>query len=94
MTTKGVWLGASPKVDDVLVMDLEGTDSVTRGVERHPFERQSALFALAVAEVVVLNMWQHDLGRYVASNYGVLATVFEVNLELFGRAIKEQGSAR
>ena len=67
----GVWFGASPLVPHALVMDLEGTDSVTRGQERHPFERQSALLALSVAEVLIINMWQHDIGRYVASNYGV-----------------------
>ena len=68
---------------DLVVMDLEGTDSGERGEDRTTFERQTSLYALAVAEVLLINMWEHDIGRYTASNYGILKTVFEVNLQLF-----------
>ena len=90
MTTKGVWLGSSPKVKDVLILDLEGTDSSTRGDDRGAFERQSALFALAITEVLIINMWQSDIGRYVAANYGVLSNVFDANLQLFAHQTRDR----
>lgn len=64
-------------------MDLEGTDSNERGEDRTTFERQTILYGLALAEVLMINMWEHDIGRYTASNYGILKTVMEVNLSLF-----------
>eukprot|EP00164_Ancoracysta_twista_P000028 GFYU01000037.1.p1 GENE.GFYU01000037.1~~GFYU01000037.1.p1 ORF type:complete len:861 (+),score=295.01 GFYU01000037.1:145-2727(+) len=81
-TTKGVWAGKSSG-SDILVVDLEGCDSRERGEAAGTFERQAALFALSLSEVVIVNMWANDLGRYNASNYGLLRTVFEVNLQLF-----------
>jgi ATPase subunit of ABC transporter with duplicated ATPase domains len=41
-TTLGVWMDAAPNAQDVLVLDLEGTDSGERGEDRTTFERQSA----------------------------------------------------
>ena len=31
-------------------------------------------------------MWTQDIGRYGASNYGLLRVIFEVNLKLFGQS--------
>ena len=42
-----------------------------------------SLFALAIADVLIINMWTHDVGRHDASNYGMLQDIFEVNLRLF-----------
>ncbi len=41
------------------------------------------MFALAIADVLLINMWTNDIGRYGASNYGLLKVIFEVNLKLF-----------
>lgn len=57
--------------------------SAERGEDRESFERQTGLFGLALAEVLIINMWYHDIGRYTASNFGILKTIFEVNLQLF-----------
>jgi len=46
-------------------------------------ERKSALFSLAVAQVLIINMFEQDVGRYNGANYGLLKTVFDVNLQLF-----------
>eukprot|EP01066_Platyproteum_vivax_P011005 Platyproteum_vivax@DN4979_c0_g1_i1.p1 len=81
-TTKGVWLGVDPKTATIVV-DVEGTDSAARGEDRLTFEHRAALFSLALADVVIVNFWYHDIGRYTASNYGLLKTVMAVNLELF-----------
>jgi hypothetical protein len=93
-TTKGIWMsknknegGAGPDqtlrmADNILVMDVEGTDGRERG-EDQDFERKSALFALATSEVLIVNIWEHQVGLYQGANMGLLKTVFEVNLLLF-----------
>jgi len=68
--------------DNILVMDVEGTDGRERG-EDQDFERKSALFALATSEVLIVNIWEHQVGLYQGANMGLLKTVFEVNMQLF-----------
>lgn len=57
------------------------------------FERKSALFSMAVSEVLLVNIWEHQVGLYQGANMGLLKTVFEVNLGLF-LAAKEKGKAQ
>eukprot|EP00871_Galdieria_phlegrea_P000175 jgi/Galph1/1158/GphlegSOOS_G5738.1 len=80
--TQGIWL-SKDRWKPILVLDLEGTDSRERGEEAASFERKSTLFALALAEVLIVNMWAQDVGRYVAANLALLRTVLELNLQLF-----------
>ncbi|CAN7102630.1 unnamed protein product [Brassica rapa subsp. narinosa] len=83
-TTKGIWMAKCVGiVPFTLVMDLEGTDGRERGEDDTTFEKQSALFALAVADIVLINMWCHDIGREQAANKPLLKTVFQVMLRLF-----------
>lgn len=86
-TTKGIWMSknkskTSSMADNILVMDVEGTDGRERG-EDQDFERKSSLFALATSEVLMINIWEHQVGLYQGANMGLLKTVFEVNLQLF-----------
>ncbi|GFP58266.1 protein SEY1 [Trichoderma asperellum] len=89
-TTKGIWLSKNKRetssgtkmADNILVMDVEGTDGRERG-EDQDFERKSALFALATSEVLLINIWEHQVGLYQGANMGLLKTVFEVNMQLF-----------
>lgn len=89
-TTKGIWMSKNKSegvegkkmADNILVMDVEGTDGRERG-EDQDFERKSALFALATSEVLIVNIWEHQVGLYQGANMGLLKTVFEVNLTLF-----------
>ncbi|KAI0630433.1 root hair defective 3 GTP-binding protein [Trametes polyzona] len=84
-TTKGtcIWM-CKAKGANLLVMDVEGTDGRERG-EDQDFERKSALFSLASSEVLIVNLWEHQVGLYQGANMGLLKTVFEVNLGLFGK---------
>ncbi|KAK6997085.1 protein SEY1 [Favolaschia claudopus] len=82
-TTKGIWM-CRGKDMDIMVMDVEGTDGRERG-EDQDFERKSALFSLASSEVLIINLWEHQVGLYQGANMGLLKTVFEVNLGLFGK---------
>ena len=84
-TTKGIWMAKSSD-SSVLIFDIEGTDSKERGEQRMTFEQTTSLFALAIADVLLINMWTTDIGRYGASNYGLLKVIFEVNLKLFGQS--------
>lgn len=63
-------------------MDVEGTDGVERGSDQ-AFERQSALFVISLAKVLLVNLWFHDVGRYSAANMPLLEIIFELNLRLF-----------
>lgn len=80
-TTKGVWIAKSPKIDQpaTLVMDLEGSDSRERGEDDSNFERQSALFALATADVLLINLWMHDIGREHGSGKPLMKTIMQVS---------------
>jgi hypothetical protein len=89
-TTKGIWLDAARNTSHVMIADLEGTDSGERGEDRTTFERQTILYALSICEVLIINMWETDIGRYTASNHGILKTVFEVNMQLFKSKTKTQ----
>eukprot|EP00727_Mastigamoeba_balamuthi_P004005 m51a1_g13601 putative protein sey1 (325) ;mRNA; f:152-1902 len=88
-TTYGVWLGVPKRAPQgpgsLLVMDVEGTDGSARQDELS-FERKSSLFTLTVSSVLIVNLWYHDIGRWQASNLGLLKTVFELNIQLFARA--------
>lgn len=53
------------------------------------FERKSALFSLASSEVLLINLWEHQVGLYQGANMGLLKTVFEVNLGLFGKPAQD-----
>ncbi|CAG9327606.1 SEY1_2 [Blepharisma stoltei] len=81
-TTKGIHLGANLECK-TLIIDIEGTDSQIRGDDGAAFEHMSALFALACADVLMVNMWTSEIGRYKAASVGLLKTIFEVNLRLF-----------
>lgn len=94
LAKKNKTLLSTPKLDlksstnsdqNILVLDVEGTDGRERG-EDQDFERKSALFALATSEVLIVNMWENQVGLYQGANMGLLKTVFEVNLSLFQTA--------
>ncbi|KAK7332534.1 hypothetical protein VNO80_29287 [Phaseolus coccineus] len=83
-TTKGIWIAKCVGIEpSTIAMDLEGTDGRERGEDDTAFEKQSALFALAVSDIVLINMWCHDIGREQAANKPLLKTVFQVMMRLF-----------
>ncbi|KAI5079493.1 hypothetical protein GOP47_0004972 [Adiantum capillus-veneris] len=83
-TTQGIWLATANDIQpQTIIMDLEGTDGRERGEDETTFEKQSALFALAVSDIVLINMWCHDIGREQAANKPLLKTVFQVMMRLF-----------
>lgn len=106
-TTRGIWLAPAasssgrgtstlslspPPALPLLVLDLEGSDGRERGEDDAAFERRAALFALAVADAVVVNMWAKDVGREAGAGKPLLKTILHVNLKLFANGI-EGGSS-
>jgi hypothetical protein len=81
-TTLGIHADYSPN-QCILILDVEGADSRERGDADSLFERKSALFALALSEVMIVNVSVNDIGRYQASGMPLLKTIFEVNFQLF-----------
>lgn len=83
-TTKGIWLAKGQKIEEpsTLVLDLEGSDGRERGEDDNSFERQSSLFALAVADVLLVNMWAKDVGREAGAGKPLLKTIFQVRFSL------------
>ncbi|KAE8724269.1 Protein ROOT HAIR DEFECTIVE 3-like protein 2 [Hibiscus syriacus] len=83
-TTKDIWMAKCNDIEPcTLVMDLEGTDGRERGEDDTAFEKQSALFELAISDIVLINMWCHDIGREQAANKPLLKNVFQVMMRSF-----------
>ncbi|XP_074312775.1 protein ROOT HAIR DEFECTIVE 3-like isoform X2 [Silene latifolia] len=83
-TTKGIWMAQGVGINPLtIVMDIEGTDGRERGEDDTAFEKQSALFALAVSDIVLMNMWGHDIGREHGANKPLLKIVFQVMMRVF-----------
>ncbi|KAK1422516.1 hypothetical protein QVD17_25693 [Tagetes erecta] len=81
-TTQGIWIARCVGIEPcTIVMDIEGTDGQERGEDHTVFEKQSALFAMTVSDIVILNMWCHDMGCEHASNKPLLKTVFQTPFE-------------
>ncbi|PXF48414.1 Protein SEY1-like [Gracilariopsis chorda] len=81
-TTLGVWSALHTGPHLQVILDVEGTDSRERGEGAKSFESRTTLFALALADVVIVNMWAHDVGRYSAANYDLFETVFAHSVAL------------
>ena len=69
--------------NNTIVLDLEGSDGRERGEDDQTFEKQTALFALAASDVLLVNVWCNDIGREHASGKPLLKTILQVNLKLF-----------
>lgn len=77
--TKGVWLYSA---DSVNLIDTEGFDSVDRSEDERLFERQMALFCVAMADVVLVNLWLGEVGRHTGSHLDVLESILKVGERL------------
>ncbi|KAJ6417925.1 hypothetical protein OIU84_001332 [Salix udensis] len=83
-TTQGIWIAKAIGIEPfTIAIDVEGSDGRERGQDGATFEKQSALFALAIADIVMINMWCHDIGREHAASRPLLKAVFEAMIRLF-----------
>lgn len=49
------------------------------------FERTTALFGLILANLLIINVWTQDIGRFTASNLEIIKIIFEINLRFFNQ---------
>lgn len=75
-TTKGVAVAKAVSNKAVVALDIEGSDSRERGKEGKAFHAKCASFATALADVILLNVWYHDIGRLDSTVYHLLESVF------------------
>lgn len=47
------------------------------------FERKASLFSLAIADVLIVNVWENNIGLYNASNLNLLRTVLDAFLDIY-----------
>jgi hypothetical protein len=83
-TTRGIWTHILPK-DGVMILDIEGADSRERWEEKHSYERKTALFGLVISNILIINVWVQEIGRFTASNYEILKTILELNIQFFNK---------
>jgi hypothetical protein len=81
---------SADETKSIFIFDIEGTDSKERAEQRTTFEQTCSLFALAMSDVLLVNQWYTDLGRYQGSNIGLLKVILECNLKLFGQSTKKK----
>lgn len=78
--TTGVWLAKAVDLHPTtLVMDLEGTGSAERS-EDNRFERQIARFAMAMSDVVIMNISSIVVGLHAPGQMPMLETIFQERL--------------
>ncbi|CBN78159.1 RHD3c, RHD3/Sey1 family GTPase involved in the ER-to-Golgi traffic [Ectocarpus siliculosus] len=67
-----------------VLVDVEGTQSRDRGgTDGMEFDSRTTLFAVMAADVIMLNLWAHDVGRADGQAYSVLRSVFEEAVRLY-----------
>lgn len=75
-TTKGIFACKSSITSHFVALDVEGSDSRERGRDGHVFHNRLASFVAAISDVIILNVWYHDVGRFDAAGYALLREVF------------------
>jgi hypothetical protein len=83
-TTRGIWTHIDTN-SQVMILDIEGADSRERWEEKHSYERKTALFGLVVSNILIINVWLQEIGRFTAANYEILRTILELNVQFFNK---------
>ena len=90
-TTRGIFVQPTPGkpiADTFLVFDVEGTDSGEREDYGTKFEKMLCTFALAVSDVLLVNMFTNEIGRRTGSSMPLLKTILKINVQLFKHEIR------
>jgi hypothetical protein len=68
--------------NSLLILDVEGLDSKERGSTGRHFEYNVAFFVAYTADIVILNVFSHDIGRQNAATFHALVTVLREKFKL------------
>eukprot|EP00736_Rhodelphis_marinus_P007870 Rmarinus@m.15105 len=85
-STKGVWVGFPELQSPFVVLDTEGLDGrvTSSGENLTEFAKKMINVLIAVADIILVNIWYSDVGRFSAANYHVLRYLFEEYTKLYG----------
>jgi protein SEY1 len=78
----GIWLSPAKK-DSILILDVEGVDGSERDQDTE-MERKTTLFSLAIAEVVLINIWANQVNNRSGPNMALIEMVMQQVVALFG----------
>ena len=67
--TKGIWFH---NINNRNIIDTEGFDSYDRSEEEKIFEKQLSLFCVAVSDIILVNMFMSEIGRYSGGHLDIL----------------------
>ncbi|KAL0233827.1 hypothetical protein PCE1_002333 [Barthelona sp. PCE] len=82
-TTHGIFISNTdnPNLNrNLFVMDCEGVDGSVDNV----WDRRFSLLSLAISDVLIVNIWNTDIGRYKASGIALLKEVFSAGFKIIG----------
>lgn len=68
---------------DYFLLDIEGNDSKEHWENKHSIENKVGLFGLTISNLLIVNIWISDIGRFASMNYELLKNILEYNLQLF-----------
>lgn len=69
----------------LLVLDIEGSDSAQRWDDFTTLERSTALFGLVLSNILIINLWTNEIGRYKGCSYDIIKVIFDLNLRYFNQ---------
>ncbi|CAD8195042.1 unnamed protein product [Paramecium octaurelia] len=81
-TTVGIWISKDVQ-NNVVVLDVEGSDSVERKSGENMVENQTALMALAMSHCFIINVFLNALGQHTSCQLSIIKIIMQQNLKLF-----------
>lgn len=72
-----------------MVLDVEGNDSMDRAEEqvfnnlKQDYEKMVATYALAEANVLIINIWSKTIGQYSGTQYETLKVIMDICMTQF-----------
>ncbi|CAD8200944.1 unnamed protein product [Paramecium octaurelia] len=85
-TTVGIWISKDVQ-NNVVVLDVEGSDSVERKSGENMVENQTALMALAMSHCFIINVFVNALGQHTSCQLSIIKIIMQQNLKLFQQDI-------
>jgi len=64
-----VWLN---HLSNYNIIDTEGFDSMERSEDEKIFEKQMSLFCVVISDVVLINLYMDEIGRYTGGHVDIL----------------------
>lgn len=70
------------RTNNAVILDVEGADARERGRSGKAFQTRASAFVASLADVILLNLWYHDVARVDSAGYALLRTVLSTCAKL------------